>query len=47
MFRYIVTFDNGSRREYYGNSAAQVRRAIEAWTKETFQIRVAGTGEYA
>lgn len=47
MTRYIVTFENGRKGEYYANSAAQVRRAIEAWTKETFQIRVAGVGEYA
>lgn len=47
MTRYIVTFANGRKGEYYGNSAAQVKRAIEAWTKEQFKIRVAQTGEFA
>jgi len=47
MTRYIVHFASGRKGEYYGNSAAQVKRAIEAWCKEEFQIRVAAVGEYA
>lgn len=41
MNRYIVTFASGKVSEYYGNNSQAVRRSIEAWSTESFIIRVA------